>query len=163
MIHLLENTPNQPPKFNSKNWFEKNYNTRGKYSTNIQIKFKTTMLKVILWDYGGAYILVKGIIKITGREADAAARLAGKRNKGVIFKNCASFTDCISEISNTQVDNAKDLGVVMPVYNFIENDDNYSKTSGSLWQYYRDEPNNYNVMIDGRKCFSLLKKQKKLF
>ena len=78
------------------------------------------MLKSILWDYGGAYILFKGIRKVTGREADAAVRLADKRNKGVIFKNCSSFAECISKINNTQVDNAKDLDVLMPMYNFIE-------------------------------------------
>ena len=59
------------------------------------------------------------------------------RNKKVIFKNCDPFTECISEINNTQVDNAKDIDVVMPIYDLIEHSDNYSKTSGSLWQYYR--------------------------
>ena len=59
----------------------------------------------------------------------------------VIFKYCAPFTNCISEINNTQVDNAKDIDIVMPMYNLIEYSDNYVKTSGSLWQYYRDEPN----------------------
>ena len=62
--------------------------------------------------------------------------------KEIIFKNCAPFTDCISEINNTQVDNAKDLDVVMLMYNLIEYSDNYSKTRGSLWQYYRDEQHN---------------------
>ena len=62
--------------------------------------------------------------------------------KEIIFKNCAPFTDCISEINNTQVDNAKDLDVVMLMYNLIEYSDNYSKTPGSLWQYYRDEQHN---------------------
>ena len=57
------------------------------------------------------------------------------------MKNCAQFTNCISEIINTQVGNAKDTDIVMPMYNLIEYSDNYSKTSGSLWQYYRDEPN----------------------
>ena len=56
------------------------------------------------------------------------------------FKNCAPFTNCISEINNMQVDNAKDIGIVMPMYNLIEYSDNYAKTSGSLWQYFRDEP-----------------------
>ena len=56
------------------------------------------------------------------------------------FKNCAPFTSCISEINNTQVDNAKYIDIVMPVYNLIEYSDNYAKTSGSLWQYFRDEP-----------------------
>ena len=57
------------------------------------------------------------------------------------FKNCAPFTNCISGISNTQVDNAKDIDIVMPMYKLIECNDNYAKTSGSLWQYYLDEPN----------------------
>ena len=57
------------------------------------------------------------------------------------FKNCAPFINCISEINNTQVDNAKDIDIVMPMYNLIEYSDNYAKAFGSLWQYYRDEPN----------------------
>ena len=48
-------------------------------------------------------------------------------------------TDCITEINKIQIDNAKDIDVVMPMYDLIEYSDNYSKTSGSLWQYYRDE------------------------
>ena len=56
-------------------------------------------------------------------------------DKGVAFKNCASFTNCISEINNTQIDNAKDIDIVMPMYNLTEYNDNYSKTSGGLWQY----------------------------
>ena len=78
---------------------------------------------------------------ITGAGDDAAARQADKRNKGVAFKNCAPFSNCISEINNTQIDNEKDTDTVMPMYNLIEYSDNYAKTSGSLWQYYRDEPN----------------------
>ena len=56
------------------------------------------------------------------------------------FKNCAHFTNCISEILNTQVDNAKDIDIVIPMYNLMEYSDNYAKTTGSLWQYFRDEP-----------------------
>ena len=99
------------------------------------------MLKSSLCDYRDASILVKGKITITGAGDDAGARQADERDKGVAFKNCAPFTNCISEINNTQIDNAKDIDIVMPMYNLIEYSDNYSKTSGSLWQYYRDEPN----------------------
>ena len=35
-----------------------------------------------------------------------------------------------------RIDNAKDIDIVMPIYNLIEYSDNYSKTFGSLWQYY---------------------------
>ena len=100
------------------------------------------MLKSNLCDYSDSYILVKGTITIAGAGNNAAARKADERDKGVVFKNCAPFTNCISEINNTQVDNAKDIDIVMPMYNSIEYSDNYAKTSGSLWQYYRDEPNN---------------------
>ena len=99
------------------------------------------MLKSSLCDYSDAYILVKGTITITGAGADAAARQADKRDKGVAFKNCAPFTNCISKINNTQVDNAKDIDVVMSMYNLIEYSDNYAKTTGRLWQHFRDEPN----------------------
>ena len=98
------------------------------------------MLKSSLCDYSDAYILVKGRITITGAGADAAARQADERDKGVAFKNCAPFINCISEINNTQVDNAKDIDIIMPMYNLIEYSDNYVKTKGSLWQYFRDEP-----------------------
>ena len=98
------------------------------------------MLKSSLCDYSDAYILVKGKITIAGAGNDAAARQADERNKGVIFKNCAPFINCISEINNKQIDNAKDIDIVMPMYNLIEYSDNYVKTTGSLWQYFRDEP-----------------------
>ena len=99
------------------------------------------MLKSSLCDYSDACILVKGTMTTVGAGNEATARQADERDKGVIFKNCAPFIHCISEINNTQVDNAKDIDIVMPMYNLIEYSDNYAKTSGSLWQYYRDEPN----------------------
>ena len=98
------------------------------------------MLKSSLCDYSDAYILVKGTITINGRGADDAAREADERDKGVAFKNCAPFINCISEINNTQIDNAKDIDIVMPMYNLIEYSGNYAKTSGSLWKHFRDEP-----------------------
>ena len=83
------------------------------------------MLKSSLCDYSDAYIFVKGTITIAGAGDNAAARQADERDKGVIFKNCAPSTNCISEINNTQVDNAKDNDIVMPMYNLIEYSDNY--------------------------------------
>ena len=84
------------------------------------------MLKSSLCDYSDAYILVKGKETITGKGADAAAREADERDKGVAFKNCRPFTNCVSEINNTQVDNAKDIDIAMPIYNLIEYSDNYT-------------------------------------
>ena len=87
------------------------------------------------------YILVKERITITGAIDNAAARQADERSKGVIFKSCAPFINCKSEINNTEIDNAKDIDIVLPMYNLIEYSNNYVKTSGSLWQYYKDEQN----------------------
>ena len=145
IANLIDDTPNQPSKFRTRNWVEINDESRGAYNVNSQIKFKTAMLKSSLCDYSDAYILVKGTITINGRGADAAARQADERDKAVSFKNCAPFINCISEINNTQIDNAKDIDIVMPIYNLIEYSDNYAKTSGSLWQYFRDEPYDNNI------------------
>ena len=112
---MIEDVPNQPSKFRTKNWVEINDET---YSVNSQIKFKTTMLKSSLCDYSDAYILVKGTITVN--DTTAADANANNTNKKVIFKNFAPFTNCISEINNTQVDNAKDIDIVMPIYNSIE-------------------------------------------
>ena len=133
-----DNTLNQPSKFRTRNWIEINDESRGAYNVNSQIKFTTTMLKSTLCDYGDAYILVKGTITVNNTAAAGAA--ANNTNKKVIFKNCAPFTNCISEINNTQIDHAKDIDIVMPMYNLIEYSDNYAKTTGSLWQYCKDIP-----------------------
>ena len=141
IINLLNNTSNQVSKFRTKNWNEINDQSRRVYNTNSDIRFKATMLKSSLCDYSDVYILVKGAIKITRTGDQAAARQADERDKGVIFKNCAPFINCKREISNTGIDNTKDIDIVMPMYKLIEYSDNYSKTSGSLRQHYRDEPN----------------------
>ena len=103
------------------------------------------MLKSRLCDYSDAYILLKGRIIITGSGADAVARQAinDERDKVVIFKNCAPFINCKSEINNTEIDNAKDIYIAMSMYNLIKYSDNYSKTSGSLWQYDKDKLNEF--------------------
>ena len=137
-----DNTSNQLSKFRTRNWTEINYQSRGVYNTNSDIRFITTMLKSSLYDYCDAYILVKGTITFTGARDDAAAGQADERNKGVIFKNCAPFLNCKSEINNAEIDNAKCVDIVMPMYNLIEYCDNYSKTSGSLWQYYNEMNDN---------------------
>ena len=125
---MIDDASNEPSKFRTKNWVEINDESRGTYNVNSQIKFKTTLLKASLCGYGDAYIIVKGKITITGEGENAAARRAGERDKGVVFKNWAPFTNCISEINNTQVDNARDIDIVMPMYNLTEYSDNYAKT-----------------------------------
>ena len=132
---------NQPSKFRTKNLIKINDESRGGYTTGSDIKFKATMLSSSLCDFTDAYILVKGTITITRAEDDVAARQADERDKGVLFKNCAPFTKCISKINDTEIDDAQDIDIVMPMYSLIKYSDNYSKTSGSFWQYYKDEPN----------------------
>ena len=138
IINVLDNTSNQPSKFRTQNWVEINDESRQTYSVNSQIKFKTTMLKSSLCYYSDAYILVTG--NITANNTAAADANPDNTNKKIIFKNCAPFTNCLSEINNTQIDNAKDIDTVMPTYNLIEYSDNYSKTSESLRQYWKDIP-----------------------
>ena len=154
IANLIDDASNQPSKFRTRNLVEINDESREAYNVNSQIKFKTTMLKSSLCDYSDTYILVKGTITIAGAGADAAARQADERDKGVIFKNCAPFITCISEINNTQIDNAKGIDIVMPMYNLIEYSDNYAKTTGRLWQYFRDDDGDGdNIDIEDTKSF----------
>ena len=154
IANLTDDASNQSSKFRTRNWVEINDESRGAYNVNSQIKFKTTMLKSSLGDCSDAYILVKRKITIAGAGADAAARQADERNKGVIFKNCAPFINCISEINNTQIDNAKDIDIAMPMYNLIEYSDSYAKTTGSLWQYFRDDDGDGDdIDIEDSKSF----------
>ena len=146
--NLIDDTSNQPSKFKTKNRVEINDESRGTCSVNSQVKFKTKMLKSSLWDYSDAYILVRGTITVNNTAA--ADSDTNNTNKKVIFKNCVPFSNVISEINNTQIDNAKDLDIVMTMYNLIQYSDNYSKTSGSLWEYCKDIPaaeNNNAIFI----------------
>ena len=109
------------------------------------------MLRTSLCDYSDAYTLVKGTITVANTVA--ADTDANNTNKKVIFKNCATFTSCISRIDNTQIDDAQYIDVVMPMYDLIEYSNNYSKTSGISFQFCRDEPatniNNNNIEFVG--------------
>ena len=85
------------------------------------------MLRSDLCDYSNAYIVVKGIITVTG--ANNNSRI----NKKLVFKGNASLQSCISKINNRFMDNAEDLDIVMVMYNLLEHSDNYSMTWASLW------------------------------
>ena len=98
-INLLDTTSNKLSKFRTNYWIEINDQSRWVYNTNSDIRFKTTMLKSSLCDYSDACFFVQGTITITGEGTDAAARQVDESNKGVIFKNCAPFINCKSEIN----------------------------------------------------------------
>ena len=146
--NMIDDASNQPSKFKIKNCVEINDESTGTYNVNCQIKFKTTMLKSGLCDYTDAYILVKRTITVNSTAAADAN--VNNTNKKLIFEICAPFTNCISESNNTQVDNAKHIDIVMPMYNLIEYSDNYPKASGSLWQYCKDTPvvDNNNAIVN---------------
>ena len=94
------------------------------------------MLRSDLCDFSDAYIVVEGGVTLEGdNDAD-------KQNKNLAFKNNAPFINCISKINGVKTDNAEDLDVVIPMYNLLEYSKNYRKTTGSLLNYYRDEPSN---------------------
>ena len=93
------------------------------------------MVTSSLCNYSDAYILVNGKTKVDNTTTAAAPT---NKNKKLIFKNGAPFTNWISKINNTQADNAEYIDIVMPMYNLIEYSDDLFKTSGSLWQYCKD-------------------------
>ena len=90
---------------------------RVQYTFVQQMQQSTFVQQSTLWDYSDAYILVKG--NITVNNTTAADVDANNTNKKVIFKNCALFTNCISETNNRQVHNAKDIDIVMLMHNLI--------------------------------------------
>ena len=148
IANLLDDASNQPSRFRTKNRDEINDGLRRGYSPNKQIRFKTAMLRSSLRGYSDAYILVKGSLTVNNNAGPGAA--ANNTNRKIILKNCASFTNCISKINNTQIDNAEYIDIVMPMYNLIEYRDNYLKTSGSLWQDCKEIPavNNACNIVD---------------
>ena len=158
IIHLFDNTPSQPSKQRIKQWCEINDGSRGTCNTNIRIKFKTPRLKSTLCDYSYTYIILKDSITAirAPSTADAAAKQAEEINKIV---KCATCIASISKINHTQVINAKDLDVVILMYDFVEYSDNYSKASGSLWQYYRDQPDDTIINSQSLKSNRKLKQQ----
>ena len=136
ITNLLGTTPNEMPRFITKKWVEvhdQSGQVNDRYKPNKQIRSKTSILRSDLCDVSDGYIVMKGEITV------ARGSNSSRKNKSLTFKNNAPFISCISKINNMLIDNAEDLDVVMPMYNLLEYSKNYSKTTGSLWNYYRDE------------------------
>ena len=139
IVNLLNGSANKNSKFATKKWYIIDSESNGNYSQNDEIKFLTRSIESSLCDYSDAYILVTGNISVTPN--DAATQ--------VIFKNCAPFEKCRTEIDECFIDEATQINITMPTYNLIEYSDNYSDTSGSLWNFKRDEIiNNADVTND---------------
>ena len=160
IVNFLDTTSDDKdlPRFVTKKWVEVYDQSEGNYNVNKEIRIKTSMLRSDLCDYSDAYIVVKGNITVTKKiftvddfeapnntAANVTATNTANDNafgeKKLVFENNAPFINCISKINGVKIDNAEDLDVVMPMYNLLEYSKNYRKTTGSLWNYYRDEPN----------------------
>ena len=139
IVNLLNGTDNGNSKFATKEWYVIDSESKCNYSQDGLIKFLAKSLESSLCDYSHVYILVTGNITATPNNAVTQ----------VVFKNCAPFKDCRTEINDTFVDYADFINIAMPMYNLIEYSDNYSDTSGSLWDFKRDEiVNNADVTND---------------
>ena len=139
IVNLLNNSENEYSKFATKKWYLIDSESKSNYSHENPIKFLTSSLESNLCDYSDAYILVTGNINVLGADD----------NTKVAFKNCALFRKCRTEINETFIDEAKHVNIAMPMYNLIECSDNYSDTSGSLWQFKRDEiGGNIDLTVD---------------
>ena len=116
-------------RFSTKKWYIIDSESKGNYSTDEEITFLTISIESSLCNYSDAYILVTGNVTVNG----------GDNNIKVAFKNCVPFEKCRTEINETFVYNAQHINIAVSMYNLIEYSDNYSDTSGSLWQFKRDE------------------------
>ena len=121
------------------------------YCIGNEIIYNTKVLKSNLRDYNDVIILGRGNITITGDQVTQVA-----------LKNCAPFTNCITKINRTTIDDAKDLDLVMPMYILIEYSSNYSETAGSLWFYSKDEAIGFNADIANTNNFKSLMYKAKL-
>ena len=140
--NLLSPAQNKVPRFITKKWIEVQSQSGNTYNTSKPIRFQTSMLRSDLCDYSDAYVWVKGTITVTNQNNNA------NFDRRLTLKNNAPFISCISKINGELVENAEDLDIVMPMYNLLEYSKNYEKTSGSLFSYYRDEPNEAGIAND---------------
>ena len=140
IVNLLNGSDNENSKFATKKWYVIDSESKGNYSHPDPIKFLTKSIESSLCDYSDAYVLVTGNIAVVG----------ANNNTKVAFKNCAPFRKCRTEINETFIDEAEHINIAMPMYNLIEYSDNYSDTSGSLWQFKRDEiEGDIDLTVDG--------------
>ena len=138
IVNFLNGSDNEKSKF-TKKWYVINSESKSNYSPDNRKFFLTSSLESSLCAYSDAYALVTGNITVIDSNA----------NTKVAFKNCAPFRECSTDINENVIDEAEHINIAMPMYNLIEYSDNYSDTSGSLWQFKRDEIiNNADVTND---------------
>ena len=129
IINLLIDSTNEESKFATKKWYvTDNQTAKGKYDKNKSITLETEIIKSSLWDCSDAFTLVTGNITV-----------AANNNADVAFKYYAPFSTCKTQINNVFIDQGNHIYTAMPMYNLIEYSATFSVTSGSLWQFKRDE------------------------
>ena len=134
-VNLLGNaTQNQLPRYVTRKFVKVYDESDGTYNANKDVTFKIPQLRNNLCDWNDAYIVVTGKIIVTN-PSNAAYNIK------LDLKNNALFFSCVTRINNRLIDDYQDLDIVMPMYNLLFYSKNYQKTSRSLWNYYRDEPN----------------------
>ena len=139
IVNLLNNSETEHSRIATKKWNIIESESNGNYSHENPIKFLTKSIESSLCDYSDVYILVTGNINIAG----------GDNNIKVAFKNCSPFRKCGIEINETFIDEAEHINITMPMYNLIKYSDNFADTSGSLWQFKKDEiEGNVNLSVD---------------
>ena len=153
IVNLLNDSDNESLKFATRKWYIINDQNNGEYDRGNEndstIKFEAKVIKPNLCDFSDAYILVTGDIKV----ADVAA------NTNVVFKSFAPFTRCVTHINDEHVETAKNLDIILSMYNLLEYSDNYVDSSGSLYKFKRDESsmndaeNPLNVTLDNSTSF----------
>ena len=151
--NLLNDSEELNSKFATRKWYIINGRNNGQYGigndNDSTIKFETKVIKPNLCDHSDAYIFVTGDIKVAAVAADT----------NVAFKNCAPFTRCVTHINDGHAETAENLGIIMPMYNLIEYSGNYADSSGSLYQFKRDESptngdgNPLNFALDNSTSF----------
>ena len=158
IVNLLNDSDNEysmelHSKFSTRKSYIINDQNNGQYRRGNEnystIKFETKVIKPNLCGYSDAYILLTEDIKIAVIAVDINAA----------FKNCAPFTTCATHINGEHVETAENLDIIMLMYNLIEYSDNYADSSGSLYQFKRDESpmnnagNLNNVALDNSTSF----------
>ena len=129
IINFLNDSSNEESKFARKEWYVMDSQTvKGKYDQNNSLKLERESTKSSLRDYSDAFIFVTGDIKVNA-----------ENDTYVAFKNCTPFSSCKTEINDVFIDEANHVYIAMPMYNLIVYSDKYSDTSGSLWQFKRDD------------------------
>ena len=153
IANLLSDSEELNSKFATRKWYIINDQNNGQYGRGNEndstIKFEIKVIKPNLCDYSDAYILVTGDIKVTAVAADT----------NVAFKNYAPFTRCLTHINDEHVETAENLDIIMPIYNLLEYSDNYADSSGSFYQFKRDESpindnnNPLNITLNNSSSF----------